>query len=100
MSENFANDYADTLAVDISTLTRPVTFTVTGGAPAGLTVPFRVRIDNELLLVTAVSGTSFTGTNVEGTAAAYHFAATAVLQVVTAGGLKAAIDESLVYIFF
>lgn len=100
MSENFSNGYTDTLASAISTTTRPVTFTVTSGVPSGLTVPFRVRIEDEILLVSAASGTSLTGSNVEGTTAATHGSGSLLVNILSAGGLKAAIDESLVYLFF
>jgi hypothetical protein len=50
---------------------------------------FRIRIDSELLLVTAVAGTTFTVTRgVEGTTAAAHSEGAVVRHVLTRDGLK------------
>lgn len=55
---------------------------------------FRLRCGNELMLVTAVAGTTFTVTRgVEGTTAAAHDAGTGAAHVMTAGSLGAAIDK-------
>lgn len=91
MAENFANLYQTTLNGAISSTSRPITFTVTSvtGAP----VPnFRIRIDDEILLISSISGNDFTGNNVEGTTAATHANSSLVTHVLTAG----AIDQTFV----
>jgi hypothetical protein len=51
---------------------------------------FRLRCQNEIMLCTAVAGTTFTVTRgVEGTTAAAHGAGTPIAHVLTAGGLAA-----------
>jgi hypothetical protein len=94
VAERFANFAQAALAADIgtSTLTFAVTVTGTGSFPSP---PFRVRIDNELLLVDTVSGTSpdltFTvpagvglGRGVESTPITAHSSGATVVQVLTA----------------
>lgn len=91
MAENFANDYATTLSSGIDASTTSLTVASATGAPAA---NFRLRIDNELLLVTNVSGTTFTVTRgVEGTTAASHSSAAVVTHVLTAAGLAAAFEQ-------
>lgn len=51
---------------------------------------FRILIDAEILLVTAVSGNTFTADVVEGTAAATHADSATVRHILTAGGLDSA----------
>lgn len=57
---------------------------------------FRILIDSEILLVTAVAGTTFTVTRgVEGTSAASHIDTSAVTHILTAAGLKAFRGDAL-----
>lgn len=98
MAENIANETVTTLAAPgITGTARPVTFTVASNA--GFAAPnSRVKIDNELLLITAKAGGSldqWTGTNVEGTAAALHSAGAEVYPVLTAAALLQYITEQL-----
>lgn len=91
MAENFGNNYVTTLAADVSDT--DTTLTV-GAAPVGLSPNFRIIIDQELMLVTGVSGATFTVTRgIEGTTAVAHTAAAPVSHVLTAGGLIQAISE-------
>jgi len=58
---------------------------------------FRLRCGNELMLCTAVSGTSFTVTRgVEGTTAAAHAAGSPIAHVMTAGSLAALMQDIFV----
>lgn len=87
MSENFANNYSTALdgAIDNSQTTFDVLSV--GGAPS---VNFRIKVENELMLVTGVSSLTFTVTRgVEGTSAASHDDGTLVTHVFTATGIRA-----------
>ena len=91
-TEQFANNAQTTLAaaVPAAVAGAPGTITVSAatGFPAG--PQFRVRVGDELMLVTAVAGTTWTVTRgIEGTAAAAHAAGDTVTQVLTAGALAA-----------
>ena len=81
--ENFANDFSTTLSGAITSGAVSLVVTSATGAPAP---NFRVRIDNELMLVAATSGTTWTVTRgIEGTTAAAHAAGVSVVCVLTAG---------------
>lgn len=86
MPEKYANDAASTLNAGIN---NSVTSLVVVSAATFPALPsFRIRIDDEAMLVTAVAGTTFTVTRaIEGTAAASHSTAAAVYHVLTAGAL-------------
>ena len=57
---------------------------------------FRLHCQNELMLVTARAGTTFTVTRgIEGTTPAGHIAGTGVAHVMTAGSLQAALEQHL-----
>lgn len=57
---------------------------------------FRIRIDNEILLVTAVSGNTFTTTRgQEGSAAADHVNGSQVVAIVTRDGINRLISERI-----
>jgi hypothetical protein len=73
-------------------------FVVTG--TTGFPSPnFRVRVDNELMLVTGVAGTTFTVTRgIEGTVAIAHAAGIPVTVVLTAGGLIQYLTENYVHL--
>ena len=87
MAEQFANHPGTTLSAAITSTTRPVTFSVASVANLPTQGNFRVLIDAEILLITTVSGTSLTGSNVEGTTAATHVSGANVLHILTAGAL-------------
>ena len=81
----FSNHAGTTLAAAITTTTRPVTFTVASAAGLPASGIFPVIIDNEILWITTISGTSLTGSNAEGTTAATHAIGANVTEIVTAG---------------
>lgn len=82
MIEQFANDAESTLDGDIDDSVTSLDIASIGAFPT--TGQFRIRIDDELLLVTAVSGITFTVTRgVEGTTADSHTDTTSVVHVLT-----------------
>lgn len=98
MAEQFANEFRTTLATAITAAQTTLTLTSEIGvglnpAPAA---PFRLRIDNELILVDARVGTlcSSLTRGIEGTTAAAHTAGAAVRQILTRQGLLTAITEN------
>lgn len=85
--EQFSNLGSTTLAAAISSSN--VSLTVSSASNFSSSGNFRILIDNELIEVTAVSGTTFTVTRgIEGTTAASHSTGATVTQVLTAGGLN------------
>jgi hypothetical protein len=93
MAEQFTNDASTTLNGAIGAADATLTVSSTTGFPA--TGSFRIRIDNEILLVTNVAGTLWSITRavepVSGVqAAAAHANGVVVTHVLTAGSLLAA----------
>lgn len=93
--ELFSNQAVTTLSAAItSTSATSLTVTSSTGFPAALsTVPsqFRINIDTELLIVTNVSGTTWTVVRgAEGSTAATHLISAAVTHIITQGSLGAA----------
>lgn len=88
MPEQFANFASSTLNGTISSGALSLDVVMATSFPSSGN--FRVLIDNELILVTGVSGTTFTVLRAqEGTSAASHTTGTAVTHIVTAGALSA-----------
>ena len=87
MAENFANNARSELAETITA--GHTTFTVKSAA--SFPAPnFRIIIDDEIMLVTGVSGTTFTVTRgAESTVAQAHGAGADVIHVITAAGIQA-----------
>lgn len=85
--ELYANNAASTLAAAIVGTARPVSFDVASAAAFPATGDFRVIIDSEILLITTVAGSTFTGSNAEGTTAATHLIGAGVTLVFTAGSI-------------
>jgi hypothetical protein len=90
MAETFVNDFATTLngAIDSAV----TALSVNDSPPSGLTANFRIRIDDEFMLVTAIGGTGNKDWTVTREAeesarfpAASHSNAAAVTHVLTAG---------------
>ncbi|QJX01314.1 tail fiber protein [Frigoriglobus tundricola] len=76
-----------TAAIDNQLTTTTLNVLSSGSFPSP---PFRIRIDNELMMVTAVSGTTWTVTRaIEGTTAAAHSSGATVTQVLTAAVMNA-----------
>lgn len=91
MPENFANDYESALFAGISNSDTSLTVDSATGAPAA---NFRIRVENEFMLVTNVSGTTFTVTRgIEGSTAVSHSAGAVVTHVLTAAGLSTGIAD-------
>lgn len=92
MAENFSNNFSTTLAAGIDADDDPITVASSTGAPAA---NFRIKIDNEYLLVTAVSHPNWTVTRgIEGSTPATHSSGAPVTHVLTAGGLTQAMSEN------
>ena len=87
MPEQFANHPGTALSAAITSTTRPVTFSVASVANLPTQGNFRVLIDAEIFLITNISGTTLTGSNAEGTAAATHASGANVLHILTAGAI-------------
>jgi hypothetical protein len=85
--ERFANAASSTLAAAITSST--TTLSVNSATLFPTTGNFRILIDTELMLVTAVSGTTFTVTRAaEGTTAANHLVNASVVQILTKGSFQ------------
>ena len=85
--EQFITNKAGTLNGGITDSATSLTINSATGWPAA--GDWRVEIDNELILVTAVSGTTWTITRgIEGTTAAAHSNGAAVTALCTKGGLE------------
>lgn len=88
MAENIANDVQGLLNAAIADgTTTAITTTGATGFPAA---NFRIRIDNELMLVTSTgTGTNWTVTRgVESSTGVAHANGTPIIHVLTAGGIK------------
>ncbi|HTQ46663.1 MAG TPA: hypothetical protein VMI75_28110 [Polyangiaceae bacterium] len=84
--EQFANNASSTLSAGITS--DQTTITVNSAASFSSSPQFRVLVDSELMLVTGVSGNTFTVTRAaEGTAATSHAVGAVVTQLITAGAL-------------
>jgi len=85
-TEKFSNNAATTLSGAISDSALSLVVSSSTGFPTS--GQFRIKIDNELILVTGVSGTTYTITRgQEGTTAVAHGDGAAVTHVLTAGAL-------------
>lgn len=93
MTERFSNEAATTLVATITGAATSLTVASSSGFPAA---NFRIRIDDELMIVTAVVGTTWTVTRgAEGTGATGHSSGAAIQHVLTAGGLEQALADVL-----
>lgn len=93
--EQFANLAQTTLNGSITNIATTLTVTSATGFPAS--GQFRIIIDNEIILVTAVSGTTFTiARGAEGTTGAAHSSGVLVTHVVTAASLSNALNQNYV----
>jgi hypothetical protein len=92
MAEIFTNDATDALAGDINS--SATTIGVVSGTQFPATGNFRIRIDNEIMTVTAVSGLNWTVTRASESlmgqqVASSHSNGTIIYGVLTAGALIA-----------
>jgi len=84
MAEKFSNNGRSTLSGAINSAVTSLTVASASSFPT--TGNFRIKIDSELLLVTAVSTNTFTVTRgIESTTAASHSSGATVTHVITAG---------------
>lgn len=98
MPERFANDVATVLVGTITSGATSLVVASSSGFPSAGN--FRIRIDDEIMTVTGVSGTTWTvSRNSEtvpgGSGAAAHDDGATVAHVLTAGGLAQAIRDSV-----
>ena len=92
MTERFANNASTTLNGTINNSTTTVVVTSAVGFPTSGN--FRILVDSELMIVTGVSGNTFTVTrSAEGTGAAGHTSGVNVTHIITAGGLNQYLSE-------
>lgn len=94
--EQFANNARDSLN---GSLTNVATSVVVNSATEFPTEGnFRILVDSEIMLVTSVSGSTFTATRgVEGTTGVAHTDGALVTQLVTDEGLRQVIADDLLY---
>jgi hypothetical protein len=86
MTEQFANNASTTLNGAINNST--TTVVVTNGAVFSQVGTFRVIVDSEIMLVSAISGNTLTvARGQEGTSAVSHLTAATITQILTAAGL-------------
>lgn len=94
--ERFANNYTTTLNGAINNSTTSVVITSASGAPSTTLGNWRIIIDSEIMLVTAISGTTLTVTRgAEGSTAASHLDAASVKHIVTAASLPQLVNDRL-----
>lgn len=84
MTEQFANNASTTLNGALNNSS--TTVNITNGTPFSQSGTFRVIVDSEIMIVTAISGNVMTvQRGQEGTAAASHLSGAVITQIVTAG---------------
>lgn len=95
MTEHLSNDFSTTLNGSINNSTTTVNVNSSTGAPAA---NFRVRVDDELMLVTSTgTGLNWTVTRgIESTTAATHSDLAPLAHVITKGGLDQYLSENYV----
>jgi hypothetical protein len=95
-AEQFANAAQSTLAAALTS--GATSFSPTSVALFPASPQFRILVDAELMLVTAVTGGLFTvSRGIEGTAAAQHAQGALVTAIVTAGGIANAVAHGGAY---
>lgn len=92
--EQLTNNATSTTTGAIDGVTNPVSLTVASAASFPTAGNFRIIVDSELMLVTAVAGAVFTCTRAqEGTTIASHLSGAAVTHVLTAASFKQLVSE-------
>jgi hypothetical protein len=95
--EVFGNNAVSYLTAALDSSTDPAPISVHNGSVFPRSGNFRIQIDSEILLVTSVSGNTFTASRAqEGTQIVAHENGSTVKHIFTAGGLNKALDESVV----
>ena len=96
MTERFSNQAVTTLSAAITTTTA-TSCTVTDATTFPTAGNFRIKIDGEILIVTAVAGSAFTITRgAEGTAAATHASGASVIHLLTKGSMEARVANRFI----
>jgi hypothetical protein len=96
MTEKLANNAQTTLVDAINDVDNPAVFNVAIPDRFPTSGNFRVIVDDEILLVTGVSGNQFTASRAqESTVIAAHAAGTKITHVLTAGGTQQFVDERI-----
>lgn len=92
MPEQFENNYLTTLSGAIDSAVTTITV---ANAPLTMTGTFRIKIDDELILVGTATGNVFTGCTrgIEGTTAAAHIDSSPVIHMVTAAVLNSFVSQ-------
>ena len=94
--DQFTNEFTTTLngAIDNSTQSLTLTSATGSGINAAPSAPFRIRIEDEIILVGARSGTSCTSCTrgADGTSAASHADTTAIRHILTRRSLEQLAD--------
>jgi hypothetical protein len=95
MAEQLFNSAQDNINMPAGVSATDTVFTLADGTNVPGTPDWRLRLDDELCLVTAISGNDLTVTRgIEGTTATAHLDGTSVYCVMTAGGIKQYILEN------
>lgn len=91
--EQFENNYVTQLNGSINDSTTTI---IVDAGPTDITASFRIKIDDELIMVGSVSSTTFSSCTrgIEGTTAASHADNAVVEHVLTAGSLKYGLGSS------
>ena len=98
-NELFVNDPGTSLAAGCTAGATEIEVLNSSGYPASGN--FRVKIDHELMLVTAVSGTTWTVTRgVESTTAMAHLSGAAVNHTLTAGAFRQSFADRQCYVVY
>jgi hypothetical protein len=96
MTERLANNAQTTLVDSIDDVDDPAVFNVAVPDNFPVAGNFRVIIDGEILLVTAVSGNEFTAVRAqEGTSIATHAAGVKITHIMTAGGMTQFVSDRI-----
>ena len=96
MAETFSNQAVTTLSAAITTTTA-TSCTVTDASTFPATGNFRIKIDNEIILVTAVATNTFTITCAqELTTVQTHASGATVIHLLTKGGLEARVANRFI----
>jgi len=87
MTEQFANNASTPLNGNHNNST--TTLLVTNGTPFSQSGTFRILVESEIMLVTAISGNTMTVVRgQEGTSAVSHLSGVTVTQIITAAGVQ------------
>ena len=93
--EQYSNGAQNSLASSVNNSSDPVSVTVNSATNFPSVGNFRIKIDSEILLVTSVSGATFTASRAqEGTTIASHSSGASVFHVVTKASLLKLLENA------